>query len=406
MNIIKQLSKQAIDAVVRPPRIHYDKSLLPIKIFCSDGHQFVRHPVVFQNHAGDRIAGSIYTGATSVNFDGDGKPTKTSFDVMDGGPCVIYLHRNSSTQKEGTFLIPNLCPYGISVFLFDFAGCGESDGDYISLGLNESKDLRKLIFELYTHFSMGPFILWGRSMGASTTLMLNAQDYVKEGLVVGYIIDSGFSHLSDVCYSFASRFGVPWGLDSLLYWYLRSSVKDVAKFDPNDVNPIEFAQATFTPPALFGHASDDEIVPYQQGVDIFNLYSNPDKEFVELTDGHNGERPKSWLFKCFGFIFRIFNKAHEDGNLKPSTHAKSTGALNEMKDSSNQEEIIGTDEKQRLLIQKVHSDFSLFRLHHIAYMRNRKPRSGSRQETSDAHSQNEPRDLIESDMYCHIYKPE
>lgn len=59
----------------------------------------------------------------------------------------------------------------ITVFTFDFAGCGLSEGEYISLGYYERGDVDavfRYLRELGTVSSIG---IWGRSMGAVTALM-------------------------------------------------------------------------------------------------------------------------------------------------------------------------------------------------------------------------------------------
>jgi hypothetical protein len=39
---------------------------------------------------------------------------------------VVYLHCNNSCQREGLYLEQYFRPLGIALFLFDFAGCGNS----------------------------------------------------------------------------------------------------------------------------------------------------------------------------------------------------------------------------------------------------------------------------------------
>ena len=60
-------------------------------------------------------------------------------------PCVIYLHGNSSGRPEALPIVDLMIPLEISVFTFDFAGCGMSDGEYISLGWHERDDLELVI---------------------------------------------------------------------------------------------------------------------------------------------------------------------------------------------------------------------------------------------------------------------
>ena len=59
----------------------------------------------------------------------------------DGGaepwPCVVVLHGNSGSRVEANALTLALLPARVSVFVFDFAGCGLSGGDFVSLGAHE-----------------------------------------------------------------------------------------------------------------------------------------------------------------------------------------------------------------------------------------------------------------------------
>ena len=66
-------------------------------------------------------------------------------------PCVIYLHCNAGNRLEAVPMARNLIINKISLFSFDFAGCGNSDGEYVTLGANESKDIQVII--KYMHFN-------------------------------------------------------------------------------------------------------------------------------------------------------------------------------------------------------------------------------------------------------------
>jgi len=58
---------------------------------------------------------------------------------------VIYLHGNSSGRPEALPIVDLMIPLGLSVVTFDFAGCGMSEGEYISLGWYERDDLELVI---------------------------------------------------------------------------------------------------------------------------------------------------------------------------------------------------------------------------------------------------------------------
>lgn len=53
----------------------------------------------------------------------------------------------------------------------DFSGSGKSEGDYITLGINEEDDLNCAIGFLDEIFKFKEYAVWGRSMGAVTALL-------------------------------------------------------------------------------------------------------------------------------------------------------------------------------------------------------------------------------------------
>jgi len=56
--------------------------------------------------------------------------------------------------------------------LWDFNGCGNSEGDYVTLGLGESEDGIQVLDELHTTFLYSKVFLWGKSMGAVTAMYI------------------------------------------------------------------------------------------------------------------------------------------------------------------------------------------------------------------------------------------
>jgi len=50
---------------------------------------------------------------------------------------VVYLHTRGGCRIEGLFLLKIFLPK-VGLLLFDFAGSGYSEGEYVTLGINES----------------------------------------------------------------------------------------------------------------------------------------------------------------------------------------------------------------------------------------------------------------------------
>jgi fermentation-respiration switch protein FrsA (DUF1100 family) len=79
----------------------------------------------------------------------------------------------------------------MTVFTFDFAGCGLSEGEYISLGCYEKDDVDCVFRYLRSLETVSSIGIWGRSMGAVTALMYSDTNH-EIGCVV---LDSPFSNL-------------------------------------------------------------------------------------------------------------------------------------------------------------------------------------------------------------------
>ena len=278
------LVKQAVDALIRPPRKAYDDDEIAIDLQGDDGEKYKRYPISFVNSRKQRIVGSIYH--LNGHF------------PNNGGPCVIYLHGNASSQLEGQFLVPNFCQFGVFVFTFDFAGCGCSDGEYVSLGYFEEQDTEFLMTTLNKSFNIGPFVLWGRSMGAATTLL------VKHPLLVGRVVDSSFTSVKELCQAIAKDIKLPNVFVQAAIWYLKKKVLRVAKFDFDAAAPIN-VQNENEVPAVFGHAEQDQFIPYDHCMRLYSHYQSKQKYLMNLPGGHNSRRKKEWITLCVTFSLQM-----------------------------------------------------------------------------------------------------
>lgn len=109
-------------------------------------------------------------------------------------PCVIFLHGNSSSRTGALECIEALLPHHIQLFCFDFAGCGLSDGEYISLGYYEKEDLNCVVEHLRNSGKVSLIGLWGRSMGAATALLHGHRD----PSIAAMVLDSPFTSLKEL----------------------------------------------------------------------------------------------------------------------------------------------------------------------------------------------------------------
>jgi alpha-beta hydrolase superfamily lysophospholipase len=80
--------------------------------------------------------------------------------------------------------------------------CGNSEGDYVSLGWYEHLDVATVVKHVKT-LGAGRIILWGRSMGAVTALLYTAGPDNEPP--AGLIADSPFSSFKQLAYDLTSK---------------------------------------------------------------------------------------------------------------------------------------------------------------------------------------------------------
>ena len=71
---------------------------------------------------------------------------------------------------EGRFLLEYASELDMNLCLLDMRGCGESKGNFTTLGIKEYKDVHSLIKTMQKRFKTESLILYGRSMGAATLI--------------------------------------------------------------------------------------------------------------------------------------------------------------------------------------------------------------------------------------------
>lgn len=83
--------------------------------------------------------------------------------------CLVYLHTYSGNKCEGKFLFQYI-PAHFDLALFDFPGCGNSKGKFVTYGITEKFDIDSILRKLEAESGYKEFILWGRSMGAAVAI--------------------------------------------------------------------------------------------------------------------------------------------------------------------------------------------------------------------------------------------
>ena len=290
--------------IIRPPRDNYTEDLLGHSVFMFKGKTYIRKDYDLISSEGYIMKCSFFEPEELY------RPRK----IM---PVVLYLHGNSSSRLEGIRIIKDLLKNDINLFVVDFPGCGLSEGEYISLGYHESHDVKILVDFIENLPGVGYIGLWGRSMGAATT-MIYAH---KDERIKAICMDSPFADFSLLAKDLVlKQIKLPTLLVEGALKIIRMTIKKKNGLDIEKLKPIDSAPES-TQPAIFIHANDDELIDNKHSEMLINAYKGKDKILKRCDGNHNTRRPNKLIKEIGDFFYKhLVNEDHD--NYNNCTHIK------------------------------------------------------------------------------------
>jgi len=174
---------------------------------------------------------------------------------------ILFCHGNAGNISHRLESIQVFHRLGLSTFIFDFRGYGQSEGRPTEQGtyLDAEAAWHYLVRE--RQMSPTEIIIFGRSLGGSIAAWL-AQDHTPKAL----IIESTFTSVRDIA--------------AELYPYL--PVRWLCRFNYNAMDYLHQLNC----PVLIVHSRDDEMISFSHGRRLFETANEP-KEFLEIMGTHN-----------------------------------------------------------------------------------------------------------------------
>lgn len=268
-------------SIIRPPRSQYKLSDLGPTKFRMGSQVYTREDFQLLNARDMKLSCSLFR----------------VFPKRHQSPCVIYLHGNCSSRIEAMDVLQVVLSRDMMLCCLDLSGSGHSEGEFISLGHFEEQDLKVLIQHLRS-LGVTYLGLWGRSMGAATSILRAAEDWSIGAIV----LDSPFSSLPVVAQELVnSKIPIPEFMMNMALSRVRREILERANFDIEDLLPIRSA-ARARSPALFATAEDDDFILPHHTYDIHRAWGSEMTKLVTFDGGHNGVRPKWFLEEGAEFL--------------------------------------------------------------------------------------------------------
>lgn len=174
---------------------------------------------------------------------------------------VLFFHGNAGNISHRLDSIAIFNSLQLNVFIFDYRGYGQSEGKVTEKGTYKDAEAAWNYLNDTLGINGEQIIIFGRSLGASIATWL-ARKHTPAALV----IESGFSSVPTMGQRLYPFLPIRW-LAHLKY--------DTKQYVKNIACPV-----------MVAHSKDDEIIPFEEGREIFEAAPEP-KQFLEMRGGHN-----------------------------------------------------------------------------------------------------------------------
>jgi pimeloyl-ACP methyl ester carboxylesterase len=233
----------------------------------------------------------------------DGVSLRGWWNAGDAGkPVVIFVHGLNRSRREHLERAAESHKRGYGVLLFDLRNHGESGPAYTTLGVEESRDVCAAREFLRTQARGRPQVLWGVSLGASTSLLAEKRCPGSAAI----ISDSSFLSFSEtIKHHFKLVFHLPsFPIANMIVGLTRWRMG----FRGQDGDVEAAVAALHDVPILFIAGGADVRMPPELASRLASRASSPAKELLVVDGAAHGQAfshdREKYLRTVFGFLDR------------------------------------------------------------------------------------------------------
>lgn len=188
-----------------------------------------------------------------------------------------------------------------NILIPDLRGHGNSEGDYIGMGLHDSLDILTWVNYILDWNPNAHIVLHGQSMGAATVMIAAGQEDLPDN-VFAVIEDCGYT---DGYQMMVEQLDYRYGLPPFPLMPLTNFLAEFrTNYDLKDASPLDFLESA-TVPILFIHGTEDTFVlPYMQEI-LYNAYQGPKEGLLIEGADHVASRnvdPDAYYTTVFDFL--------------------------------------------------------------------------------------------------------
>ena len=206
------------------------------------------------------------------------------YEDTPDSPIEIMMHGyQGNLERDLNGGIFRALDIGHSVLVYNHRGSGDSDGNTLTFGINESRDCLRWIDYVLTNINKdAKIILSGVSMGAATAMITSGYDLPPN--VVGIVADCGYTSAKDIIKKVIRDMKLP---ANLLYPFVKLGAKIFGRFNIDELSPLEQVKKSKIP-TIFVHGDADDFVPMEMSKINYEACSAPMKKLVIIENAAHG----------------------------------------------------------------------------------------------------------------------
>jgi len=178
---------------------------------------------------------------------------------------VVFSHGNAGSLGHHLGFVMWLAEAGYQVFMYDYRGFGKSGGEVDREGMVE--DVKAAFKYVCERPDVDPerLVSYGHSLGGAKSVTAIAEE--KPNGLKAIVIDGAFASYRAMATLVGGQFGA-------------SMISD-------ELSPKDFIKKITKTPLLVVHGDRDQVVPFSQGRELFDLANEP-KTLFEVKNGRHG----------------------------------------------------------------------------------------------------------------------
>lgn len=178
---------------------------------------------------------------------------------------VVFSHGNAGSVGHHIGFVMWLVEAGYNVFMYDYRGFGKSGGEVDRPGMLEDVKSAFAYVAARPDVDAGKLVSYGHSLGGAKSVTAIAVGKIQG--IKAVVIDGTFASYQAMGRLIGGQLG--------------------ADLITDELSPKDFIGKITGTPVLVIHGDHDEVVPFSQGKQLFDLANEP-KTFFEVKDGGHG----------------------------------------------------------------------------------------------------------------------